>query len=142
MTEGMGPAALVRAYLAALNRGSIDDAVACVGEGFVNEHLSALGKTVVGREAYRARLTAFLAEFPGLQYEVEELIADGGHVAVAYRMTARWRAPGTDAGTGRPFSIRGMFHFVVAVGQIVHRADYWDSADFLRQVADERTDRA
>ncbi|MGQ0384992.1 MAG: ester cyclase [Gammaproteobacteria bacterium] len=140
MTGSMGPAALVRAYLAALNRGSIDDAIACVGEGFINEHHSTLGKTVVGREAYRVRLAVFLAEFPGLHYEVETLIADRDQVAVAYRMNARWHAPGTDARSARPFSIRGMFHFVVEAAQIVHRADYWDSADFLRQVADDRTD--
>jgi len=128
------PAVVVRGYLAALNRGRIEDVVACVGEGFVNEHLSTLGKSVVGRDAYRARLAGFFAEFPGLQYEVERLIADGDHVAVAYRMTGRWRAPGKDPGAGRPFSIRGMFRFVIESGRIVHRTDYWDSADFLRQV--------
>lgn len=139
MIGDRAPAAVVRDYLAALNRGSVDDAVACVSDGFVNEHLSTLGKSVVGREAYRARLGGFFAEFPGLHYDIEQLIVEGGHVAVAYRMTARWRAPGTEAAGQRPFSIRGMFRFVVESGRIVHRADYWDSGDFLRQVGGGET---
>ncbi|MEX1109607.1 MAG: nuclear transport factor 2 family protein [Dongiaceae bacterium] len=135
MTEDDGgPAAAVRAYIAALNRGSADDAVACVSDGFVNEHVSTLGVTIVGREAYRERVGEFLARFPGLHYEVEQIIVDGGQVAVAYRMSASWRKSGADASADRPFSIRGMFRFQVEAGRIIHRVDYWDSADFLRQV--------
>jgi steroid delta-isomerase-like uncharacterized protein len=132
------PAAVVRTYLAALNRGSIEDVLACVSEGFVNEHLSTLGRTVVGREAYRTRLGGFFGEFPGLHYEIEHLIADGPQVAVAYRMNARWRAPGSNTEPARPFCVRGMFRFVVEDGRIAHRADYWDSGDFLRQVGEGR----
>lgn len=131
-----GPAATVRAYIAALNRGSIDDVVACVSKGFVNEHTSTLGTSIVGREAYRARLDEFLIRFQDLHYDVEKLIVDGGQVAVAYRMSATWRDTGNSAAAGRPFSIRGMFRFQVEAGRIVHRVDYWDSADFQRQVAD------
>ena len=141
MTADRAAAAVVRDYLAALNRGSVDDAIACVADGFVNEHLSTLGRTVVGRDAYRARLGGFLTEFPGLHYEIEDLIADGGRVAVAYRMTACWQAPGANAAAARPFSIRGMFRFMVESGRIVHRADYWDSADFQRQVGGEGAGR-
>lgn len=130
-----GPAAAVRAYIAALNRGSIEDIVACVSDGFVNEHTSTLGKTIVGREAYREAIGGFLARFPGLHYEVEQLIADGSQVAVAYRMSGNWRETDASAAPGRPFSIRGMFRFKVESGRIVHRVDYWDSDDFQRQVA-------
>jgi steroid delta-isomerase-like uncharacterized protein len=131
-----GPAATVRAYIAALNRGNADDAIACVSEGFVNEHTSTLGMTIVGREAYRGRIGQFLASFPGLHYEVEHMIVDGCQVAVAYRMSAAWRESDASAAAGRPFSIRGMFRFEVEAGRIVHRVDYWDSADFQRQVAE------
>ncbi len=136
MTErDAGPAATVRAYLAALNRGNADEVAAYVSDGFVNEHTSTLGETTVGREAYRQRVEQFLARFPGLRYEVEQTIAEGQHVAVAYRMSAAWRRPGTDASGDRPFLIRGMFRFQVEAGRIVHRVDYWDSADFQRQVS-------
>jgi ketosteroid isomerase-like protein len=46
-------------------------------------------------------------------------------------MSADWHAPGA---AERPFTIRGMFRFVVRNGLIAHRVDYWDSADFRRQV--------
>ncbi len=128
------PAAIVRSYLAALNRGNADEIAACVSDGFINEHTSTLGETTVGREVYRQRLEGFLARFPGLRYEVEQTIAEGPHVAVAYRMSAAWRRPGTDASGARPFLIRGMFCFRVEAGRIAHRVDYWDSADFQRQV--------
>lgn len=131
-----GAAATVRAYIAALNRGSADEAAACVSDGFVNEHTSILGETVVGREAYRERVGEFLARFPGLHYEVECMIVEGCQVAVAYRMSASWRGSGAPVPGDRPFSIRGMFRFQVDGGRIAHRVDYWDSADFLRQVGD------
>lgn len=127
-----GPAATVRAYIDALNRGNADDAAACVSEDFINEHTSVLGQTVIGRTAYRERVGDFLLRFAGLRYEIEHLIADGGDVAVAYRLSASWRESGT--GPERPFTIRGMFRFEVAGGLIAHRVDYWDSADFQRQV--------
>ena len=127
-----GPADTVRAYLDALNRGSPDEVAACVAEDFVNEHTAALGRSVIGRRAYRDRLGEFLDAFPGLHYAIERLIAEGIDVAVAYRMTGRWRpAPGAEA---RPFAIRGMFRFEVREGLIAHRVDYWDSAEFQRQV--------
>jgi steroid delta-isomerase-like uncharacterized protein len=130
-----GPAATVHAYIGALNRGSAEDAVACVSEGFVNEHTSTLGKTIVGRDAYRESLGRFLARFTSLHYQVENMIVDGNHVAVAYRMSANWRESDAATAVHRPFSLRGMFHFQVEAGRIIHRVDYWDSADFQRQVA-------
>jgi len=123
------PGATVRAYLDALNRGDADAIAACVSEDFINEHTSTLGETIVGREAYHKRVSQFLQSFAELHYEVETMIADGGQVAVPYRMSAVWR--------DRPFTIRGMFRFSVQQGQIVHRVDYWDSADFKRQVDDQ-----
>jgi steroid delta-isomerase-like uncharacterized protein len=129
-----GPLATVRAYLAALNRGDADAVAACVSEDFVNEHTSALGESITGRQAYRRRLEQFLARFRGLRYEEEQTITEGPLVAVAYRMSASWRRPGADPSGERPFLIRGIFRFRVEAGLIVHRVDYWDSADFERQV--------
>jgi steroid delta-isomerase-like uncharacterized protein len=121
--------ATVRAYLDALNRGDADDIAACVSEDFINEHTSTLGETIVGRETYRKRVSQFLQTFAKLHYDTETIIVDGGQVAVPYRMSAVWR--------DRPFTIRGMFRFRVEQGHIVHRVDYWDSADFTRQVDDQ-----
>jgi len=129
---GRGAAATVKAYLDALNLGRPDEVAACVTEDFVNEHTSALGRSVVGRAAYRERLVEFLRGFPGLHYEIERLIVDGDDVAVAYRMSAGWREHADVP--ARPFAIRGMFRFQVRDGLIAHRVDYWDSAEFQRQV--------
>jgi steroid delta-isomerase-like uncharacterized protein len=123
------PRATVRAYLDALNRGDADDIAQCVSDGFINEHTSILGETIVGREAYHKRVSQFLQTFAELHYDTEAMIVDDGQVAVPYRMSAVWG--------GKPFTIRGMFRFRVEQGHIVHRVDYWDSADFLRQVDDQ-----
>jgi steroid delta-isomerase-like uncharacterized protein len=120
----------VRKYLDALNTGDAGRIAACVSVDFYNEHTSALGDSLRGRDAYRERLPSFLAAFSGLHYEVEELIAEGDKAAVAYRMTATWKGD-----TGKPVAIRGMFRFQVAAGLIAHRVDYWDGSEFQRQVA-------
>jgi|HubBroStandDraft_1064217.scaffolds.fasta_scaffold175226_2 steroid delta-isomerase-like uncharacterized protein len=134
---GRSPRATVRAYLDALNGGRAEEVAECVSEGFINEHTSTLGETIVGREAYCKRVRQFLQTFAALRYETEMMIVDGGKVAVAYRMSALWRPAESDRSRDRPFTIRGMFRFQVEDGYIVHRVDYWDSADFLRQVQDQ-----
>ena len=122
---------LARAYIQALNAGDADAVAACVSDDFVNEHTSSMGESVVGRDNYRQRLVAFLAEFRELRYEIEAVIADGQRIALPYRMSARW----IDAnGEQHPFTIRGMFRFQLRDGLICHRVDYWDSGDFQRQV--------
>jgi steroid delta-isomerase-like uncharacterized protein len=128
--------AAVLAYLDALDSGDPDRIAACVTGDFHNEHTSALGHSLRGRDAYRERLPTFLGQFGGLRYEVEDLLVDGDRAAVAYRMTCRWRGDtaGTPAG-GVPVTIRGMFRFRVAEGAIAHRVDYWDGTEFQRQIS-------
>jgi steroid delta-isomerase-like uncharacterized protein len=121
---------VVERYLAALNRHDVDAAVDCVAVDFVNEHTSALGTTVRGRDAYRARLPEFLARFDDLRYEVEDFIVDSDRVAVPYIMTCTVR---DDAGA-HPVRLRGMFRFRVERGVIAHRVDYWDGTEFERQL--------
>ncbi len=113
-------------YLDALNAGDPDRIAACVTDDFFNEHTSALGHSRRGRDAYRARLPGFLAEFAGLHYDVEDMVVEGTRAAVAYTMTCTYQ--------GSPVSVRGVFRFVVEDGRIAHRVDYWDSAAFTQQV--------
>jgi steroid delta-isomerase-like uncharacterized protein len=122
---------VVAEYLAALNAGDVDAVVSCVDEGFINEHPSDLGTDVTGAAAYRERLGPFLTEFAHLRYQAEDVIVDGPKVVVPYLMRATWRAPD---GTGRPFSLRGVFVFTVTGGRIARRVDYWDGMAFSRQV--------
>ena len=124
------PAAVVTAYLDALNAHDPDEACRWVADDFHNEHTSVRGTSFRGRAEYRRRLERFLHDMADLRYEVEDLVAAGGTVVVAYRMSARWE----HEGGRRPFSIRGVFWFEVAHGRIAHRVDYRDGVDFEQQV--------
>ena len=116
----------VERYVAALNAGDADAVAACVTEDFVNEHTSARGMSRAGRAAYRQALDGFLGQFRELHYDIEDTIVEADRAAVAYAMTA--------VVDGRPVSIRGMFRFQVHNGLVAHRVDYWDGADFDRQI--------
>ena len=119
------------AYIDALNTHDPEAIAALVAVDFVNEHTSALGTSLVGRDAYKARLPSFLGAFDGLQYEVEDVIVDGDRAGVPYTLTADCR--GSD-GVLRPVAIRGMFRFRISDGLIAHRVDYWDSKSYESQV--------
>jgi ketosteroid isomerase-like protein len=112
--------------VAAFVHGDPDDIASRVSEDFWNEHTAAFGDSSRGRAEYRRRLPAFLAEFPGLHYEVEDVLAEGERVIVAYTMRARWRDE-------HDIALRGVFRLWVADGAITHRTDYWDGQEFLRQ---------
>lgn len=132
MTSAPSTGDVVVAYLGALSSGDVESAVALVAEDFHNEHTSALGTSLRGRDAYRQRLPQFLAQFQDLRYDLEDLIVDGDRAAVPYTMTFRWHV---EDGRDLPVSIRGIFRFRVVDGHITHRVDYWDGADFQRQIA-------
>ena len=120
------PRAVALAYLAAFGTGDPDAIAAFVSDDFFNEHVAALGSSSRGRDEYRTRLPGFLAQFPGLRYDVEEVVAEGNLVVVAYTMRAAWNGE-------HDITIRGAFHFDVVDGLIARRTDYWDSLEFLRQ---------
>jgi steroid delta-isomerase-like uncharacterized protein len=122
------PASVARSYLDAFASGDPDAIASHVHDDFVNEHTSALGSGCTGREEYRRRLPGFLASFVGLRYETERVIADGGAVAAAYRMTG--------SSDGNPVDLRGVMVFDIVDGRIARRTDYWDSLTFLRQTGD------
>ena len=122
----------VTRYLDALNRADVDAIAACVADGFYNEHTSALGTSVHGRQAYRERLPRFLSQFTGLHYDLEDLVVEQERAAARYHMSCSWL---DDSGREHPVAIRGMFWFRVLDGEIVHRIDYWDGSEFSRQVA-------
>lgn len=123
------PDVVVR-YLAGLSSGDVAGVLACVGDGFFNEHTSSLGSSCTGRDVYAGRLPGFLAQFDGLRYEIVGTIteptgATTRQVAVRYRMTATH--------DGHPLDIPGVMLFEVEADLITRRTDVWDSLTFLRQ---------
>lgn len=121
------PTEAALAYVASFATQDPDQIASHVTTDFVNEHTAALGSGCAGREEYRRRLPGFLADFEGLRYEPEDVVADGDRVVVAYRMTATHQ--------GHPVDLRGVFRLRIDVdaGQVSHRVDYWDALTFLRQ---------
>jgi SnoaL-like domain len=117
----------VRGYLDAFASADPEKIVAFVTDGFVNEHLSALGAGCAGRDEYRRRLPEFLATFAGIRYVVEAIGAlEGGDEVVArYRLVAEYE--------GTPIDIPGVMWFDVPGELIARRTDVWDSLTFLRQ---------
>jgi len=114
-----------RAYLAAFESGDVDAIASHITDDFVNEHTAALGSGCVGVQEYRRRLPGFLGSMPGLRYEIEDVVADGDRVVVAYTLRAHVN--------DRDVAVRGVMRFDVRDGSIARRIDYWDSLVFLRQ---------
>ena len=121
----MTPSEVCLGYLASFGTGVPERVVAWVTDDFVNEHTAALGSGCAGRTEYAARVPGFLTSMPGLHYEVEEVLADGNRVAVAYIL----RTTVND----RPISVRGVMRFRVEGNLVAHRTDYWDSLVFKQQ---------
>ena len=119
------PTAVCVGYLEAFSRGEADAVAAFVTDDFVNEHTAALGSGCTGRAEYAARVPGFLASMPGLTYEVEDVVADGDRVAVAYTLRTTVN--------NRPISVRGVMRFRVEGNLVAHRTDYWDSLVFKQQ---------
>ena len=121
----MTPAERCTAYLAAFATGDPDAVVAHVGDEFVNEHTAAVGSGCVGRDEYARRVPGFLASMPGLRYEIEDVVAEGQKVAVAYTLHTHVN--------DRDVAVRGVMRFRVEDDQIAHRIEYWDSLVFQQQ---------
>ncbi len=123
----MTPHQVAEGYLGSFAGADPDDIASRVAADFVNEHIAAIGRGCVGRDAYHERLPGFLASFAGLRYDVEEVVVDGDRVVVAYTMWARWHGE-------TPIELRGVQRLVVRDGLVARRVDYWDSLVFLLQV--------
>jgi predicted ester cyclase len=119
------PADRCLTYLAAFATGSADAVVDNVTDDFVNEHTAALGSGCTGRDEYARRVPGFLLSMPGLYYDVEEVVADGDRVVVAYTLHAHVNH--------RDVAVRGVMRFDVRDDLIARRVDYWDSQVFKQQ---------
>jgi limonene-1,2-epoxide hydrolase len=119
------PAERCTSYLAAFDTGDPAAIVSHVSEDFVNEHTAALGSGCTGRDEYASRVPGFLASMPGLRYDIEDVLADGDRVVVAYTLHAHVN--------DHDVAVRGVMRFRVEDNLIAHRIDYWDSLVFQQQ---------
>ena len=115
----------VLSYLASFASGNPDDVVRHVTDDFDNQQVGELGTSCQGRDTYRDRLTTFLADFKGLRYETETVIAEADRVAVVYKMSCRY--------ADKPIAMQGVMIMTLRDGLIASRADYWDGMSFLKQ---------
>ena len=119
VTGAADPVGVVRSYLDAFAGRDPDAIAAHVDADFANDHRSTLGVSCRGRDEYRRRLPGFLAAFPGLRYEVIDLLAGGDRVVVAYTMHAALAAG--------PLAVPGVMWFDVHDGLITRRVDLFDA---------------
>ena len=116
----------VLGYLASFASGNPDEVVAHVTDDFDNRQVGELGASCQGRDTYRERLTAFLADFKDLRYEAEAIIAQADRIAVPYKMSCRY--------ADKPVAMAGVMIMTLRDGFIASRADYWDGVGFLKQI--------
>ena len=126
-SKGLSNAECVRSFLGSFARRDPETIAAHVAEGFINEHMTVLGRGCVGRSVYLERLPAFLDDMKDLVYEIEDLVVEGDRLFVSYRLHALWKDEAT-------ISMQGVMRFEMAEGLIAKRTDYWDSSSFLNQI--------
>ncbi|BDP44222.1 hypothetical protein DAETH_41910 (plasmid) [Deinococcus aetherius] len=93
------------------------------------------GQRVVGPEAARGVIGAFLAAFPDIRYEVVDTLVEGR------RVVTRWRAAATHLGSfaglapsGRRVTMTGVTLFQVEEGHISALWNVWDVHGLLEQL--------
>jgi steroid delta-isomerase-like uncharacterized protein len=98
------------------------------------DHSAAPGQAP-GLEGAKQKWAAYIAGAPDLRATIQEMIAEGDKVAVA------WTAEGTHRGqllgipaTGKPVRFSGMSIYRLAGGRIVEQREWWDRLDVLQQV--------
>lgn len=92
---------------------------------------------VAGAEAFKQVREQFLAAFPDLRFELENIVAEGDDVVI------RWRATGTHDGdgfghepTGQPIAVRGITWHRFQGGKMVEGWDAWNQNALLQQLSE------
>lgn len=91
--------------------------------------------TVQGRVAIEHSYRAWLEAFPDLEYAQDQVLIDGGRVAVGFRLTGTHQAEFLGvAATGKRFEIRGVLVVTLDGQKIAHERRVYDFAGFLLKV--------
>jgi steroid delta-isomerase-like uncharacterized protein len=94
------------------------------------------GLEAVGPDAFKTARAALLGAFPDMRVTVEDVIADGEHAVV------RWRVDGTHHGddlgfarTGRPVAFRGLTWLRFVDGRLVEGWDAWNQGALVASLS-------
>lgn len=90
----------------------------------------------VGRESFRKQWKKWIAAFPDLYFEVNEIIVEGD------RVVTRWHLTGTHTGedflgisaSGKKVSADGISIDTIRDGLVLEGFDVWDSLSFREQL--------
>lgn len=103
------------------------------GEAVIDELMAAdafgemEGRTVRGREDFKAARLEFLSVFPDLDLQIEDIVSQDEAVVVRWRAIATHRGDGLGfPGTNRPISVRGMTWMELRDGRLTRGWDCWN----------------
>ena len=122
--------AVVRQYVAAFNRGDLDELKALLAEGA--EIQGVMGKGLIEKiePVWRQLIEGY-----GMQLKIEELIAEGNIVAARYVETGTFRAPAFgNQPTGKSYELTAIEWFEIEAGKIKRRWGARDVASQARQL--------
>jgi hypothetical protein len=91
------------------------------------------GEPAIGRAAITAAVQGFMTAFPDLVVRMDQLEADGSHIAYHWTLTGTNTGPG---GTGRPVRISGAERWQMGAGGLIEESKgQFDEVDYRRQVS-------
>jgi steroid delta-isomerase-like uncharacterized protein len=126
--------AVARRYFTAIGQQDLDAALACWKPGAI-DHLAPVGE-LSAPDGMRAYFESLFAAMPDLAYEVRDLVADGGKVAVWWRIRGSFTGAPFDGvrATGGKVEAEGLDFVRVEDGLIVRNDSYWDDSSIARQL--------
>ena len=90
-----------------------------------------------GIEDYKSRVTDFHTDYPDFHVAIDEIIAEGDTVADRWTVQGTFTGPGKTVpvpGTGKKFSVKGMWVGRFVDGKIVEDRYTYDTMDLARQL--------
>ncbi len=131
--EPADPRAIVQQVYAAINAGDLDAARRLLAPDLV-EH-EAIGESRRGPDAFLWFIQTFRAAFPDLQVTPEDVIVEGGRVAVRSTLTGTHRGELMGLpGSGRHVRIGGIDVMRIADGKVLEHWGLADSLSLLQQI--------
>jgi steroid delta-isomerase-like uncharacterized protein len=121
---------VVRAYVAAFNRGDLNALKQLLAEDAEIQGVMGKGVFDLVEPIWRQLMEGY-----GMQLAIQELIAEGGKVAARYIETGTFKAPAFDhQPTGKSYELVAMEWFEIENGKIKRRWGTRDSAAQARQL--------